>query len=104
MGMSASCQVTDINCFLQDGVGNGSLPGVLAQICNDLWLLPMVCQGFIYDNFTGVASFLGQDQNQLIDLSHQPKTCNRPGSSMWLLNASKPAICYDCYNAHEHAG
>ncbi len=75
-------------------MNNASLTNVLAQICNDLWLDPMVCQGFIYDDFTGIASFLGQDRDGLIDLSNQPRTCNRPGSSMWLLNAGKSAVCH----------
>ncbi len=72
---------------MQDGENDASLPAVLAEICNNLWLLPKVCQGFVYDEFTGIASFLGQDKDQLIELSKQPQTCNRPGSSLWLLNA-----------------
>jgi len=72
---------------VQDGENDTSLPAVLAEICNNLWLLPKVCQGFVYDEFTGIASFLGQDKDQLIELSKQPQTCNRPGSSLWLLNA-----------------
>jgi len=72
---------------VQDGENDASLPAVLAEICNNLWLLPKVCQGFVYDEFTGIASFLGQDKDQLIELSKQPQTCNRPGSSLWLLNA-----------------
>lgn len=72
---------------MQDGENGAALPAVLADICNSLWLLPRVCQGFVYDEFTGIASFLGQDKDQLIELSKQPQTCNRPGSLLWLLNA-----------------
>ena len=77
----------DVLFAVQDGENGASLPAVLADICNNLWLLPSVCQGFVYDEFTGIASFLGQDKDQLIELSKQPQTCNRPGSSLWLLNA-----------------
>lgn len=88
---------------MQDGENNASLPAVLADICNDLWLSPMVCQGFVYDEFTGVASFLGQDKTQLIYLSKQPQTCNRPGSSLWLLNAgmSNRILVFSCCHSAE---
>ena len=87
----------------QDGENDASLPGVLADICNNLWLLPSVCQGFVYDEFTGIASFLGQDKDQLIELSKQPQTCNRPGSSLWLLNAgmTTPTWVFSCCHSAE---
>ncbi len=70
---------------MQRGVNDSSLPAVLAQICNDLWLGHKVCQGFVYDATTGIAYFLYRQQYSFIDLSQQPTACNRPGSSMWLL-------------------
>ncbi len=93
---------------MQDGENDASLPAVLAEICNNLWLLPKVCQGFVYDEFTGIASFLGQDKDQLIELSKQPQTCNRPGSSLWLLNAGMTnrtlAIILQSFGWHMPAG
>ncbi|DBB15207.1 TPA: hypothetical protein ACH3X3_004211 [Trebouxia sp. C0006] len=88
-GTGSCCYDTNAAHY-QDGENDASLPGVLADICNNLWLLPSVCQGFVYDEFTGIASFLGQDKDQLIELSKQPQTCDRPGSSLWLLNAAIP--------------
>ena len=63
----------------------------------------MVCQGFVYDEFNGVASFLGQDKTQLIYLSKQPQTCNRPGSSLWLLNAGMQnrTLVFSCCHSAE---
>ncbi|KAL0055196.1 hypothetical protein WJX82_008627 [Trebouxia sp. C0006] len=87
---TGSCCYDTSAAHYQDGENGASLPAVLADICNNLWLLPSVCQGFVYDEFTGIASFLGQDKDQLIELSKQPQTCNRPGSSLWLLNAATP--------------
>ncbi|DBA88079.1 TPA: hypothetical protein ACH3X2_005080 [Trebouxia sp. C0005] len=88
-GTGSCCYDTNAAHY-QDGENGAALPAVLADICNSLWLLPRVCQGFVYDEFTGIASFLGQDKDQLIELSKQPQTCNRPGSLLWLLNAAIP--------------
>ncbi|DBA76141.1 TPA: hypothetical protein ACH3X1_009878 [Trebouxia sp. C0004] len=88
-GTGSCCYDTNAAHY-QDGDNGTALPAVLAEICNNLWLLPRVCQGFVYDELTGIASFLGQDKDQLIELSKQPQTCSRPGSSLWLLNAAIP--------------
>ena len=62
------------------------LPADLAVLCNDLWIGEgTVCQGFVYDADSGIASFLYGKLYTPINLSAQPTACNRPGASMWLL-------------------
>ena len=80
---------------VQAGVNDSSLPEALANICNDLWLGAQVCQGFILDSDTGIASFLYQQHYAYINLTQQAAVCNRPDSSMWLLKGGKGCCILD---------
>lgn len=93
-------------CQTQNGMQASSLPEVLAQTCNELVLESRVCQGFVYDASTRVASFFGQARSRQVDLGlasssmpatqltrcTSPSTCNKPGCSMWLLNAGQLSL------------
>ena len=69
------------------------MPDKLAQICNKLskplpYGLPRLCQGWIFDYITGVATFLGQTNG--LDLQRdtlEGAVCNRPSADMWLLES-----------------
>lgn len=80
-----------------DGSKNSSLPQVLGDMCDSMWLPSegsqdeAVCQGFAYDTQNETFTFFGQLQTQPIVLTNET-TCNRPTSLLWILNAGMPSV------------
>ena len=80
-----------------DGSKNSSLPQILGDMCDRMWLPSEnsqdegVCQGFAYDTQHETFTFFGQLQAQPIVLTNET-TCNRPTSLLWILNAGMPSV------------
>ncbi len=65
-----------------------TLPGRLANICDAMASNGSICQGFVYNSFTGTAFFKGNATDTQIDTS---QLCLSPNSTAWLLSSGKQA-------------
>ncbi|KAL0050486.1 hypothetical protein WJX82_000670 [Trebouxia sp. C0006] len=100
----ANCSIPGHACCVRysdiitdaDGSKNSSLPQILGDMCDRMWLPSKgsqdeaVCQGFAYDTQHETFTFFGQLQAKTIDLTDET-TCNRPTSLLWILNAALTA-------------
>jgi len=65
-----------------------TLPGKLTNICDAMASNGSICQGFVYNSFTGTAFFKGNATDTQIDTS---QLCLSPNSTAWLLSSGKQA-------------
>ena len=76
------------NHLCYHGMQESGLPDTLAQICNDMATNGSICEGFVYDSFTGTAFFKGAPKTTSVDPSN---LCLHPNETAWLLNTGTPA-------------
>ena len=65
-------------------VQESTLPGTLGGICDAMASNGSICQGFVYNSYTGTAFFKGNATDTQIDTS---QLCLSPNSTAWLLSS-----------------